>query len=417
MELTLPPVRISGTIEAIASKSQAHRLLLCAALADRTTRLTCAELSEDIQATARCLNAMSASVCYAADAFTVRPLAYAEGDLTLDCGESGSTLRFLLPVVAALGLCAEFKLHGRLAERPLSPLWEELEAHCCTLSRPAPDTVRCEGRLHAGVFRLPGDVSSQFISGLLFALPLLPSDSQIVLTSPAQSRGYIDLTLHALAQFGVTVESMPDGWHIPGGQRYRSPGRLTVEGDWSNAAFWLCAGAISGPVTVTGLAADSAQGDRKIADILRAFGAEVRQTADAVTVFPAPLRACEVDVSDIPDLAPPVALLAACAAGETRLTGAGRLRIKESDRLRSIAQTLRALGIEAAEGEDTLTVCGGTLMGGLVSSHNDHRIAMLAAIAAGVCRGPITLRSAEAVKKSYPRFWTDYRKMTKEVER
>ena len=189
MELTLPPVRISGTIEAIASKSQAHRLLLCAALADRTTRLTCAELSEDIQATARCLNAMSASVCYAADAFTVRPLAYAEGDLTLDCGESGSTLRFLLPVVAALGLCAEFKLHGRLAERPLSPLWEELEAHCCTLSRPEPDTVRCEGRLHAGVFRLPGDVSSQFISGLLFALPLLPSDSQIVLTSPAQSRG------------------------------------------------------------------------------------------------------------------------------------------------------------------------------------------------------------------------------------
>ena len=417
MELTLPPVRISGTIEAIASKSQAHRLLLCAALADRTTRLTCAELSEDIQATARCLNAMSASVCYAADAFTVRPLAYAEGDLTFDCGESGSTLRFLLPVVAALGLCAEFKLHGRLAERPLSPLWEELEAHCCTLSRPAPDTVRCEGRLHAGVFRLPGDVSSQFISGLLFALPLLPSDSQIVLTSPAQSSGYIDLTLHALAQFGVTAEPAPDGWHIPGGQRYRSPERLTVEGDWSNAAFWLCAGAVSGPVTVTGLAADSAQGDRKIADILRAFGAKVRQTADAVTVFPAPLRSCEVDVSDIPDLAPPIALLAACAAGETRLTGAGRLRIKESDRLRSIAQTLRALGIEAAEGEDSLTVRGGTLTGGLVSSHNDHRIAMLAAIAAGVCRGSITLRGAEAVKKSYPRFWTDYRKMTKEVER
>ena len=360
---------------------------------------------------------MSASVCYAADAFTVRPLAYAEGDLTLDCGESGSTLRYLLPVVAALGLCAEFKLHGRLAERPLSPLWEELEAHCCTLSRPAPDTVRCEGRLHAGVFRLPGDVSSQFISGLLFALPLLPSDSQIVLTSPAQSRGYIALTLHALAQFGVTAEPAPDGWHIPGGQRYRSPGRLTVEGDWSNAAFWLCAGAVSGPVTVTGLAADSAQGDRKIADILRAFGAEVRQTADAVTVFPAPLRACEVDVSDIPDLAPPVALLAACAAGETRLTGAGRLRIKESDRLRSIAQTLRALGIEAAEGEASLPVRGGTLTGGLVSSHNAHRIAMLAAIAAGVCRGPITLRGAEAVKKSYPRFWTDYRKMTKEVER
>ena len=386
MELTLPPVRISGTIEAIASKSQAHRLLLCAALADRTTRLTCAELSEDIQATARCLNAMSASVCYAADAFTVRPLAYAEGDLTLDCGESGSTLRFLLPVVAALGLCAEFKLHGRLAERPLSPLWEELEAHCCTLSRPKPDTVRCEGRLHAGVFRLPGDVSSQFISGLLFALPLLPSDSQILLTSPAQSRGYIDLTLHALARFGVTVESMPDGWHIPGGQRYRSPGRLMVEGDWSNAAFWLCAGAVSGPVTVTGLAADSAQGDRRIADILRAFGAEVRQTAEAVTVYPAPLRGCEVDVSDIPDLAPPVALLAACAAGETRLTGAGRLRIKESDRLRSIVQTLRALGVEAAEGEDSLTVRGGALMGGLVSSHNDHRIAMLAAIAAGPSR-------------------------------
>ncbi len=417
MELTLPPVRIAGRIEAIASKSQAHRMLLCAALADRPTRIACAELSEDIEATVRCLNALSAQVCYAADAFTVHPLDGIADELMLDCGESGSTLRFLLPIVAALGLCVDFKLHGRLAQRPLSPLWEELEAHACTLSRPMPDTVRCEGRLHAGRFRLPGDVSSQFISGLLFALPLLPGDSEIVLTSPAQSKGYIALTLHTLARFEITAEETPDGWRIPGGQRYRSPGRLTVEGDWSNAAFWLCAGALSGPVTVTGLSAASAQGDRQILELLRCFGAHVSRTPETVTVAPAPLRGCEIDVSDIPDLAPPLALLGACAQGQTVLIGAARLRIKESDRLSSISRTLAALGIETHETADSLMILGGTLTGGTVSSHNDHRIAMLAAMAACKSTGAVTLRGAEAVKKSYPRFWQDYRRMTKEEAR
>lgn len=416
MELTLLPARITGQIAAIASKSQAHRLLICAALADRPARLACGELSEDIQATARCLEAMSASVCYADGAFTVHPLAYTEEEIVLDCGESGSTLRFLLPVAAALGLCADFRLRGRLAQRPLSPLWEELTSHACCLSRPAPDTFHCEGRLHAGTFRLSGDVSSQFISGLLFALPLLPSDSEIVLTSPAQSRGYIEMTLHALAQFGVTAEPTQTGWHIPGGQQYRSPGRLSVEGDWSNAAFWLCAGAVSGPVTCTGLSPESAQGDRQILDILRRFGAQVEQRQDAVTVSSALLHGVSVDVSDIPDLAPPVALLAACAEGETRLTGAGRLRMKESDRLKTIAGTLRALGGDVLELPEELVIRGGRLSGGVVSSHNDHRIAMLAAVAAAVCTGSVTLRDAGAVKKSYPRFWADYRKMTKEDE-
>lgn len=414
MELILPPARIAGRIAAIPSKSQAHRLLICAALANRTTRLACGGLSEDIEATVRCLNAMSAAIDCRDGVFTVRPLDFAEETGTLDCGESGSTLRFLLPVAAALGLCAEFKLHGRLPQRPLSSLWEEMEAHACTLSRPAPDVVRCEGRLHAGVFRLPGDVSSQFISGLLFALPLLPSDSEILLTSPVQSRGYINLTLHALAQFGIAVEETPTGWRVPGAQRYRSPGNLAVEGDWSNAAFWLCAGAVSGPVTVTGLDLSSPQGDRAILDVLRRFGARVDETADAVTVLPEPLTGCTVDVSDIPDLAPPIAFLAACARGESRITGAARLRIKESDRLKTIAQTLHALGGTVQELPDGLVLSGGTpLHGGLVSSHNDHRIAMLAALAACACTAPVTLRGAEAVKKSYPRFWADYRSLTK----
>ena len=211
-------------------------------------------------------------------------------------------------------------------------------------------------------------------------------------------------------------EGLCPGWHIPGGQQYRSPGRLSVEGDWSNAAFWLCAGAVSGPVTCTGLSPESAQGDRQILDILRRFGARVEQRQDAVTVSPAPLHGVSVDVSDIPDLAPPVALLAACAEGETRLTGAGRLRMKESDRLKTIAGTLRALGGDVLELPEELVIRGGRLSGGVVSSHNDHRIAMLAAVAAAVCTGPVTLRDAGAVKKSYPRFWADYRKMTKEDE-
>lgn len=406
MERILSPAPIGGVIPAIASKSQAHRLLICAALADKPTTLYCTESSQDIEATARCLAALGAEISYEEGRFEIIPIQAVKQGALLDCGESGSTLRFLLPVAAALGANATFLMRGRLPQRPLSPLWEELERHGCRLSRPTDDTLLCQGKLQGGTFCLAGNISSQFISGLLFALPLLNEESDIMLTSPLESASYVDMTRRALDAFGHISE----GWHILP-QRYRSQGNYRVEGDWSNAAFWLCAGAISTEVTVTGLASDSPQGDRKVLDILRAFGAQVSWREDAVTVRPKKLHGVLIDARDIPDLVPPLALVAACAEGSTHIYGAERLRIKESDRLMSVSQTLNALGGQTEITHDGLMITGGALIGGSIDSFNDHRIAMLSAIASSVCFRQICLKGAEAVNKSYPKFWEDLKKM------
>lgn len=412
MELTLSPRPIGGTVASIASKSQAHRLLICAALAWQSTKIICAESSADIDATIRCLAALGADFSRRDGTITVYPMELPRGDRELDCGESGSTLRFLLPVVGALGVGATFRLHGRLAERPLSPLWEEMERHGCRLSRPTPDTLRCEGRLSGGTYQIAGDVSSQFISGLLFALPLTGEESDIMLTSKAESAGYIALTVHALRQFGISAEQTASGWHIPSGSFYASCGKAAVEGDWSNAAFWLCAGAISRPVTVTGLNPDSLQADRQITEILRRFGAEVRSDESGVHVAPSALHAIEIDARNIPDLVPPIAAVAACARGTTTIFGAERLRIKESDRLKSVADALRAVGGQVEITPDGLQITGCSLHGGTIDSSNDHRIAMLAGILSSVCSQPITLLGAEAVRKSYPSFWEELKKQS-----
>ncbi|MGM9522935.1 MAG: 3-phosphoshikimate 1-carboxyvinyltransferase [Faecousia sp.] len=412
MDKVITPRPLGGQIAAIASKSQAHRLLICAALADTPTDLSCAELSKDIEATAACLTALCADTVYQNGVYQITPRPRAAA-CRCDCGESGSTLRFLLPVAAALGTKTTFQLHGRLPERPLSPLWEELEAHGCKLSRPTADTVLCEGKLTGGTYRMAGNISSQFISGLLFALPLTGEESEIMLTSSLESADYVRMTLAALRTFGIEIEERETGWHIPAGRRYRSCGGAEVEGDWSNAAFWLTAGAISEAVTVTGLSPHSPQGDRKIAALLGRFGAEVTWETDAVTVRPHKLRGIDIDARNIPDLVPPLALAAACAEGTTKIYGAERLKIKESDRLQSVAGALQNLGAQVEILPDGLLIHGGTLTAGTVDSQNDHRIAMLAAIASSVCAEPVTLLGAEAVQKSYPRFWADFETMQK----
>ncbi|MBR6826119.1 MAG: 3-phosphoshikimate 1-carboxyvinyltransferase, partial [Oscillospiraceae bacterium] len=329
----------------------------------------------------------------------------------LDCGESGSTLRFLLPVVAVLGCGGEFILRGRLARRPLSPLQELLEEKGITFARPAPDRLRIEGKLNPGTFAIAGNVSSQFITGLLLALPLLEEGSEIALTTPLESAPYVELTLAVLRLFGLRMPPYKKGWQIPGGLGYHTPGKLRAEGDWSNGAFWLCAGAVSRPVTVLGLDANSTQGDRRIADILEAFGAKVDRTEEGVTVSPGVLKGIDLDARDIPDLVPPLALVAACAQGTTTITGAARLRLKESDRLESIAAALRSLGGRVEVTEDGLMIRGGKLFGGRVNSAEDHRIAMLGALASCVCSASVRVVGAEAVEKSYPDFWEDFERM------
>lgn len=409
MNIIVSPHPLRGAVRVPPSKSFAHRLLIAAALADAPSFIHITDFSEDILATARCLIALGAQIEHCDEGVRIHPIAEGCENASLDCGESGSTLRFLLPVVGALGVRATFRLHGRLAERPLSPLWEELQAHGCRLSRSPENGLVCEGQLSGHTFRMAGNVSSQFITGLLLALPLL-GGGEIMLTTPLESASYVGLTTQAMAAFGVHVLEQDGGWHCTGS--YRSPGTAIVEGDWSNAAFWLCAGAVSRPVTVTGLDCASAQGDRAVLSVLARFGAGVSCAHGTVTVTPRPLHALALDARDIPDLVPPLALVAACADGVSHIFGAQRLRIKESDRLQSVAAALRALGAQVEILPDGLRIAGGTLTGGVIDSQNDHRIAMLGGIASALC--PVTVRLAQAVEKSCPSFWQELDRMRQE---
>ena len=399
MRLTILPGPLGGEVRAIPSKSQAHRLLICAALAHKPTVLGCGALNRDIEATAACLRALGAGVEYEKGEFRVEPISAAVSGAVLDCGESGSTLRFLLPVACALGADGRFLLRGRLPERPLSPLWEELERHGAVLRRPVREEVAFSGGLTPGEYTIRGDVSSQYLSGLLFALPLLKGESTLIPTGRLESAGYLEMTKRAQTLFGLSWSGDRAGetWRLVSGRRYRSPGRTEVEGDWSNAAFWLAADALSPQrIRITGLDPDSPQGDRAAAELIP----RIRQ-GNAV-----------IDAGDIPDLVPPLAAVAAVSPGETRFVNAGRLRLKESDRLQSVCAMLNALGAEAEERPEELIVRGReALAGGTVDSCRDHRIAMSAAVAALACRAPVTVLNAEAVEKSYPAFWADYRRL------
>ena len=406
----ITPATLGGTIPAIASKSDAHRLLILAALSQGETRLEMEQRSEDIDATIGCLRALGAEIEILPDGVLVRGIERVNENPLLDCGESGSTFRFLLPVAAALCEHARFTGSGRLPERPIGELMRVMQARGVAFSAerlPFSTT----GKLTGGDFSLPGNVSSQYLTGLLLALPLTEQDSTITLTTHLESAGYVDITLHALKRFGVQVRVQDGVYAVSGGQGIQSPGMLRVDGDWSNAAFFLAAGALGSPVCMTGLNLDSPQGDKAILDSLRKFGAGVETTPDTVTVSPANLVGCTIDVGETPDLLPILAVLGACAAGETRLVNAARLRFKESDRLASVSAMLRALGGKVEELPDALVITGGALAGGTVDSCRDHRIAMSAAIAAIRCANEVSILGADAVKKSYPAFYTDYNQL------
>ena len=387
MDITIFPGKLRGSITAIPSKSQAHRLLICAAFADGPTTLVCPETNQDIEATAACLNALGAQITRTPEGYHIIPQGQVPSCATLPCGESGSTLRFLLPVACALGVNATFLLEGRLSHRPLSPLWEELERMGCTLTRPGENTVSCQGKLRPGDFYIDGGVSSQYITGLMFALSLLPGESHLHITGKLESAPYVRMTQKALEKFSVK-------WDVLGVQTFHTPGKMHVEGDWSNAAFFLAAKHLCQSVEVSGLAPDSPQGDRAISELL-------------------PLLSqgnTTVSAADIPDLVPILAVFAAANHGAV-FTDIRRLRLKESDRVASVLDMLHALGGHAEATENTLAVFPTPLSGGTVDACNDHRIAMSAAMAATVCKKPVTILGAECVSKSYPAFWAEYRRL------
>ncbi len=410
MTVSVSGKTLSGEVAIISSKSAVHRLLICAALCEQPTTIEGVTYSQDIEATIACLRAGLADVRCDGDRVTVIPRAERDPNALLDCGESGSTLRFLLPVMAALG-GARFTGRGRLSQRPLTPIYPVLTEHGCRLSAEGTFPLSVGGRLTGDTFEINGSLSSQFVSGLLMAAPLMSRRCTIRVVGEMASYPYIAMTVDALSRFGVTVTRSGSTFTVEG--QYTAADTLKAEGDWSNAAFWLVGAALAGDdsFVLSGVSDTSLQGDRAIVTLLREAGFAVTDTANGLTVQKgAVLHPLSVDAEAIPDLVPIVAVLATALPGETVIDNAGRLIHKESNRLQSVQAMITALGGKAAITSDGLTVSGSRLAGGTVEGYNDHRIVMSAAIAALRCEQAVTVIGAQAVKKSYPTFFEEIEK-------
>lgn len=417
MDIQINPGPLNGTIRAIASKSELHRMLICAAFADRITEILTPgsaydgnhPLPNDILATMSCLKALGASFELSSGSILVTPAGESVSAPLLDCGESGSTLRFLLPVAAAAADNPSFTGSGRLPDRPIEGLTGALKKHGISMSSDRlPFTL--SGSLTGGVYEIPGDISSQYLTGLLLMLPLLSEKAEIRLSTPLRSAGYIDITTQVMSFFGITAEKTDQGYRLREQKPYRSPEVLMAGGDWSNTAAFLTASALreDSRIFCQCLYSGSMQGDRKVLSRLEHFGAEIISEGSAAAAHHASLHGTVIDIDPTPDLLPVLAVIACAARGRTVFGNAGRLRLKESDRIESVAAMIRALGGEVmTEAEKLIIIGSGSLRGGTVDAANDHRIVMAASVAAGICSEPVIIRGAEAVNKSYPTFFED----------
>lgn len=408
-DVKFSPFVPNGTVNVPPSKSDVHRAIICAAMANGVSRISPVALSNDIKATIGCIKALGADAVLENNVLTVDGTnMYKNKTALLDCGESGSTLRFFIPIAAVGNINATFVGKGKLPQRPIGIFTEALPKAGTVCKTEGGLPLEIKGQLKSGIFKIPGNVSSQFITGLLLALPILEGDSEIVLTSPLESVGYIAMTIRTMKQFGVNIQATEKGWHIKGGQSYKTCD-YTTDGDWSQAAFFMVLGAVSGKVTVKGVAKDSTQGDKKCAEILARFGAKVTQLDNEVTVEKGELKAITINASQIPDLVPVLSVCAAFAEGTTRIINAERLRIKECDRLKATAELLNNLGGKVKELSDGLEITGvSSLKGGNVNGYNDHRIVMSAAVCAARSDEDITATFAMSINKSYPDFYIDY---------
>ena len=400
--------RLKSEIRAISSKSEAHRYLICAALGDKKVSLLCTDTNADIDATAACLGALGANITRDNEHFIIEPISTANTGAMLDCNESGSTLRFLLPLAAALGADCSFIMRGRLAFRPLSPLYELLSSEGIKLGEQGTSPLSIKGKLKSGSYSLAANVSSQFISGMLFALSICEGESTLRLEGNLESAPYVEMTLDLLKEFGADIDFDIESqtYTIIGKDKLTSPADMKVGGDWSNAAFFLAAGAIGqNKLTVLGLDTNSRQGDREMLEILKKMGTRIEIADGGITVFPSRLCAVDIDAAQIPDLVPILATVASIAEGKTTIFNASRLRLKESDRIESVCNMLSNLGADITPTSDGMVIVGKPrLVGGAVDSYNDHRIAMSAAIASLVCDGEVKISRFEAISKSYPTF-------------
>lgn len=390
--IIITPGKLSGKITVPASKSISHRALICAALAKGRSEIKNLLCCADTEATINILNAFGAKITKEGDLTIVEGIETPSKSAVADCFESGSTLRFLIPVAAALGCETEFHGRAKLPERPITPYFTELTKNGI-IFKTSKMPYQISGQLQAGDYSLAGDISSQFISGLLFALPLLRGDSRIIITSPLQSKPYVDITIAELEKFGVAVKETEYGYFVKGGQSY-VPQNTVIEADMSQAAFFVVANALGSEIEMEGLSPNSLQGDKAIIDIVKNSEG----------------KAFDADASQIPDLVPILTVLAAFSKGTSHITNCGRLRLKECDRLAVITSELNKLGAKVTENSDSLTIEGvDKIHGGICDSHVDHRIPMSLAIASTRASEPVTINGAECVSKSYPNFFEDFK--------
>lgn len=415
------PKRINGEVKIPPSKSMAHRAVICAALSDGLCKVRNIDYSDDIIATIEAMKALGAVITKKDEYLEVIGIKSSDNKINnsisseriIDCNESGSTLRFLVPIASLFEGVNRFVGRGNLGKRPLDTYYKIFDDQKIKYSyKEGILDLKTEGKLKSGEFKVKGNISSQFITGLLFTLPLLDGDSKITITTEMESKGYVDLTLSAIKDFGVEIiNNNYEEFIIKGNQTYNSRD-YRVEGDYSQAAFFLCADAISNEVVVNDLKLDSLQGDKEVIDILERMGVKIENKDNGIIgMANSQLNSTIIDGSQCPDIIPVVSLVAALGKGTTEVINAGRLRIKECDRLAAVASELNKLGAKITEKEDGLIIEGvSKLKGGCsVWSHKDHRIAMTLAIASTVCEEPIVIRDYECVSKSYPEFWNDFK--------
>lgn len=409
--ITINPQKLKGSVQVPPSKSMAHRAIICASLARGRSIISNIEYSKDIKATISAMKALGTMIFEYDDYLEIDgTTTFMKNNCDIDCCESGSTLRFMIPISIVCEANVHFIGEGRLGKRPLDVYYQIFEKqNIGYLYKENVLDLYIRGRLHGGVFQVPGDVSSQFISGLLFALPLMNEDSKIIITSPLQSKGYIDLTLQMLNQFGIqVVNNNYQELIIPCNQQYHSCD-YKVEADFSQAAFYLVAGALGNDVVLEGLNLASCQGDKAAIDILERMGCSLVKKDHGYQMIPTKLSATKIDGAQCPDIIPVIALACALSEGVSEIINIERLRIKECDRLFATVETINQLGGQALEKDDTMIITGVPfLRGGNVSAYNDHRMAMMEAIASTLCQQNVIIDQKECVKKSYPSFWEHF---------
>lgn len=401
MDVRITPAKLCGTVTIPSSKSMTHRMLICAALANGNSEISNVTFSKDIYATIEALKSIGAIININGNRINVlgtKRKCFEE--IIIDCCESGSTLRFMIPITAALGITSMYIGHGRLPERPIVPYIRELSKKNVHFDYANTMPFKVNGKLKSGVFEIEGNISSQFITGLLFALPLLDGDSEIRITSPLESKPYVDMTIECLKNFGIKINETKYGYFIKGNQRF-TPKNVMIEGDYSQAAFFYVANALGNNITLNNLIKDSFQGDKKIVEIIDGLCYNDSNCPEGFSV----------NATDIPDLVPILGVLGTYCRGKSEINGAERLKIKESDRLIATSEAINALGGNIIAKNDGLSINHAKLIGGETDSFGDHRIAMSIAIASTICSEPVIIKNADSVEKSYPDFFADFKKL------